>query len=102
MTIKLVFSINKEIFRITIKEKVIWYNDRFWKRAIRLIPKDEDFIMKIIKSRNRLPNQLRNLFELTEREKKEYENAESDEDLAKICIYDVKSKGAILLKEERE
>ena len=102
MTIKLVFSINKEMFRITIQDKNIWYNDRFWKRAIRLIPKDKDFILKIIKSRNRLPNQLSNLFELTEREKREYENAKNDEELARICIYDIKSKGAILIKEERK
>ena len=41
--ISLVFSINREVFRITIDKKRIWYLDRKWKKQIRLVPKDEDF-----------------------------------------------------------
>lgn len=98
--IKLVFSINREAFRITIDGKTIWYHDRMWEKQIRLIPKDEDFIKKIIMSRNRIPHDIIQLFELTKEEQAEYDNAKDGEDLAQICIRDARKKGAMLLKRE--
>jgi hypothetical protein len=98
--IKLIFSIQREVFRITIIKKNIYYSDRRWKNAIRLIPKDTDFIKKVIMSRNRVPKNIITLFELTDEERKQYEKADSEEQLAGICINDCRKKGAKLLKQE--
>jgi hypothetical protein len=40
------------------------------------------------------------MFNLTEKELKEYETAQTDEDLSEICIRDCRMKGAKLLKRE--
>jgi hypothetical protein len=101
--IKLIFTINREIFRIRIDKQEIWYSDRKWNKEIRLIPKDERFLYKIRMSRNRIPNFLINLFELTAEEQKEYEeNKDSEEKLAEICIKDIKKKGAQFLDMKKE
>lgn len=100
--IRLVFTINRETFKIEIKQKEIWYLDRRWGKMIRLIPADKNFLRKIVMSRNKIPNYLADLFVLTEKEKKEYESADTDEQLAEICIKDCKMKGARLLRREDE
>jgi len=92
--------INKEVFNITIDNKVIWYRDRKWNKSIRLIPKDEEFIKKILMSRNKIPADLKDMFSLTEEEQAEYNNAKTDEELAQICIKDVRCKGARLIHKE--
>ena len=102
MVIRLAFSVNREVFRIDIENKNVWYTDRKWERAIRLIPKDEKFLMKIKLSRNKIPNILTELFELTKSEKEEYDNAKDDKELSEICIRDIKRKGAILISNKEE
>lgn len=98
--IKLVFSIQREVFRIEIKGKEIWYLDRRWEKAVRLIPADENIKRKIIMSRNKIPSFLTDLFTLTEKEKQEYEGAKSEKELAAICVKDAQTKGCKLLKKE--
>ena len=66
--IKLAFTINKETFRIEIVGKNIWYMDRRWDRSIKLIPKDEDFLRKIIFSRGKIPPFIKDMFAHTNRE----------------------------------
>ena len=98
--ITLTFRVNREIFRIVIENREIFYADRIWKRQIRFIPKDDDFIMKIIKSRNKIPKSMIQMFELTPKEKEQYEGAKTDEELAQICIKDVRMRGGSLIKKE--
>jgi hypothetical protein len=100
MTIRLTFSINKEPFRVTVYKREIYYSDRFWDRPIRLIPKDAEFIMKIVKSRNKIPPIIKEMFELTKSEQEEYNLAQTEEDLANICIKDAKSRGGLFLNKE--
>lgn len=100
MGIRLAFSINREVFRIDIDNKVIYYTDRKWKKSIRLIPKDEEFIKKILLSRNSIPSILKELFKLTKEEQEEYNNAKTDEELSEICIRDIRKKGAILINKD--
>ncbi len=100
--IRLAFIVNRETFRIEIDGKNIWYTDRRWDRAIKLIPKDEDFIKKILFSRGKIPNIIKDLFALTKKEKKEYDNAKDSRELADICIRDCRKMGARLLKKEVE
>lgn len=101
-TIKLAFIINRETFRIEIQGKNIWYTDRRWDRSIRLIPRDEDFLKKILFSRGKIPPIIKDLFTLTKAEQEEYDNAKDTRELANICIRDCKRYGSRLLKEEIE
>ena len=100
MGIRLVFTFNREVFRLEVVDRKIWYFDRKWNKQIKLIPKDEEFILKIIKSRNKIPAHFINLFNLTKEEKEEYDMALTDEALADVCITDVRKKGAVLQQRE--
>ena len=95
--IKLAFIVNRETFRIEIEGKSIWYTDRRWGRAIKLIPRDEDFLRKILFSRGKIPPIIKDLFTLTKKEQEEYDNAKDTVELARICIRDCKRHGARLL-----
>lgn len=103
--INLIFTLHREIFRIKIDNKAIWYSDKKWKNAVRIVPKDDLFSRKILFSRNKIPKHLAEeimkMFELTDEEKKEYDAAETEEELAEICIKDCGRKGAMLLKKEK-
>lgn len=98
--IKLAFIINRESFRIEIEGKNIYYTDRRWERSIRLIPRDKDFLKKILFSRGKIPPIIKDLFTLTKSEQEEYNNAKDTVELANICIRDCKRYGAKLLKKE--
>lgn len=100
MGIRLVFVINREAFRIDVSNKKISYLDRKFKKTITLIPKDEDFVKKIILSRNKIPLHFIDLFNLTKEEQEEYDNAKTDKELADICVRDCRKKGALLQKRE--
>jgi len=100
MTIKIAFIVNRETFRIEIKDKTIWYSDRKWDKSIRLIPKDEQFMKKILLSRNKIPMVIKEMFDLTKKEIIEYEQAKTENDLAEICVKDCMLKGARLLSKE--
>lgn len=100
MIIKLAFIINRETFRIEIDGKNIWYIDRRWKRSIKLIPRDKDFLKKILFSRGKIPSIIKDLFTLTNKEQEEYDNAKDATELSEICIRDCKKWGARLLKNE--
>lgn len=100
--IKLAFIINRETFRIEIQDKNIWYMDRRWAQAIRLIPRDEKFLKKILFSRGKIPSIIKDLFTLTKTEQKEYDKAKDTRELADICIRDCRRHGAKILKEDIE
>ncbi len=100
--IKLAFIINRETFRIEIEGKDIWYTDRRWDRSIRLIPRDEDFLKKILFSRGKIPPIIKDLFTLTKKEQEEYDNTKDTVELARICIRDCKKRGSRLLKVDPE
>lgn len=100
--IKLAFIINRETFRIEIQDKSIWYADRRWDRTIRLIPKDENFLKKILFSRGKIPPIIKDLFTLTKTEQEEYDSAKDAKELADICKRDCQKWGARLLKESIE
>jgi hypothetical protein len=97
--ITLSFLIQRETMHFFVKDKQIFYTDRLYKGVlIRCIPKDENFMRAIINSRNKLPQKLISMFNLSEEDQKEYDNAKSDEELADIVIRDCKDKGARLIQ----
>lgn len=95
---RLIFSLNREILQFRVKDKIISYTDRRWKDWIQCIPKDKKLIMRIKMSRNKIPQALADLFNLTPAEKKEYNEAKDDEELCKIVIRDCIRKGLKLEK----
>ena len=100
--ITLIFSINRETFRVEIKDKEIYYLDRKMVRAVRLIPIDPELNKRIIMSRNKLPEWILSFYNMTEEEKKQYEECQTEEELSKICVLDCEKQGCVLLKEEKE
>lgn len=100
--IKLTFMFGREIMYFLIKGREIYYSDRIWKDAIRCIPKDEKFIEKIRNSRNKYSPKLIEMFSLSEKQEKEYNECEDEDALAEICINDMHKKGIKLVKRETE
>jgi hypothetical protein len=96
--IDLVFTFNREILRFKIKDKVLYYTDRKWKKWIQCVPKDPKLIQLITMSRNSLPMTLVTLFDLTPKEEEEYKAAKTDKELSLIVIKDAGLKGVKLLK----
>ena len=94
--------VNRETFRIDIQGKSVWYADRRWSRSIRLIPRDKEFLKKIMFSRGKIPSIVKELFELTNSEQEEFDNAKDARELADICKRDCKKHGARLLNEDSE
>ena len=95
--IKLVFVVSRETFLINVDKKEIWYTDKNWFKGIRCIPKDPEFVKRIVMSRNKFPKTLIKMFNLSEREQAEYDNAGSEEELAKIVIKDCERVGGKLM-----
>lgn len=102
MAQKLVFSINRELFRFLILDKRVFYTDRKWSAWIQCLPAPENFLMKIKLSRNKIPSTLGNMFTLNDEERKEYESAKDEEALAEIVIRDARLKGATLIANAKE
>jgi len=100
--IRLSFMYNREILNFAIQDKIIKYTDRKWKKWIQCIPENKELKMKVIMSRGSFPHFLIEMFTLTEKEKEEYNNAKTDEELAEIIIRDAKSKGCKQFKIENE
>lgn len=90
------FIYNREILNFAIKDRIIKYTDRKWNKWIQCIPKDKTFIRKITMSRGKFPHFLIKMFELTAKERLEYEGAKDDEELSHIIIADAKKKGCKL------
>ena len=99
MTIRLGFTINREIVHFLIEGKVIRYYDRKWSHGVQFMPKDHEFIRTIIFSRNRiqLAEQIRQWIDeansgdnLTE-----YNACQTEEDIANIIRRDALKKGLV-------
>jgi len=98
--ISLSFMVGRDVMHFAVQEKEIFYKDRIFSEGIRCIPKDEQFIRKVINSRGRYPKKLITMFSLNENQQKEYDEAKTEEDLANIIIKDCKKKGMSLLRKE--
>lgn len=96
--IKLIFTINREIFIVKIIGKEVFYQDRKMSRETRMIPPDLRIQLKI--SRNIVPKFVAEQFNLTPEELAEYEKCSNEEELSKVCISDCLKNGAILEKKE--
>lgn len=100
--IRLAFTINREVLQFVVKEKEIYYTDKKWKKWVRCVPKDPKLSKMIRMSRNKIPAELLRLFELTDKEKKEYDNAKDEKELTDIIVRDAALKGCKLMKRMEE
>jgi len=96
------FIYNREILNFAIKDKIIKYTDRKWRKWIQCVPKDKGFIKKIVFSRGKFPHFLIKMFKLSNKEQAEYDFAKTDEELSNIVIKDAKGKGCKLLYKKIE
>ena len=98
MVVKLIFSINRELYTITVDGKYSFYSDRKLKTPVRVIPPDERIQIKI--SRNIIPKERLGEIEMTPEEREEYSACINEDDIAKLWEKSVKSNGSVLLKKE--
>jgi len=95
--ILLSFLFNRELMNFKVIGKELYYCDRIFKSWIRCIPRDDDFIKKVKLSRNRLPSQLITMFNLSKKDKAEYDECKTEEDVAERVISDCVKKGVKLI-----
>jgi len=76
-----------------ILKREVFYTDKVWSNWIRVIPKDKALLGRIVKSRNKIPQQLIRMFNLSKKELEEYNAAKDDDAIAEIIIRDATGKG---------
>lgn len=90
-------SINRELLTFIIIDRKIFYSDRKFGSLIRLIPKPQNLILTIQKTRNKVPMFIAQLFNLTQEELDEYDKAITVDQLADIVVRDGKKNGCLLV-----
>jgi len=102
--IRLLLTHGQEILIFDIHNREIVYRDRKWPNGVRFVPKDEDFVRKVLYSRNRLSNQLIVWINEANQGKnyEEWQNCADDDAVAEIVIRDAKSRGCELRKKFSE
>jgi len=99
--IKLFFEKQGQYFIITIENKVIKYWDKnqgqLWGGPLQYLPPDSSITHRIDMSRNRIPAVMKEFFKIAPEELKEFEDANSDEELKDIVIRDCKRHGCKLI-----
>ena len=98
--INLTFNFFNETMNFSVSNREVHYKDKVWAKGIRCIPKDEEFVKKILMMRNKVPSKLITMFNLSKEDQAEYDNAKTDEELAQIIIKDCSKKGVKLIKRE--
>jgi len=99
------YIVGKEIYKITIRGKKVFYKDRKLPQPIQIIPKDPRIKKLILTSRNRIDKKITSQFNLTKAEQEEYDSAiasgkDIEQRLAEICKKDALKQRSKLLKEE--
>ncbi|MFA5396180.1 MAG: hypothetical protein WC346_09260 [Methanogenium sp.] len=95
--IRLVFTRVRDTIIVELENKVIVYKDKKVPEGIQFMPKDPKIRLKIIMSRNRIPEWIIELIEEANRGKnlEEYQNANNDEELIPIIIKDFKRNACV-------
>lgn len=100
--INLTFTINREPIRITIENKRIKYFDRKWSEGVDFMPKNTDLIKHLLVNQRRFPQAREIVAWINEANSgqmlRDYEAAQTDEQLAEIVRLDAISKGLIEAK----
>jgi hypothetical protein len=96
--IRLLFTHEREIIIFEIENKTITYRDRKWEKGVRFIPRDEDFMKKVIFSMNKISYKMIDWINEANSGKnfEEWKNCNDDEAVAEIVIRDARSRGCVL------
>jgi hypothetical protein len=90
---------NRDIIRLDVDGKVVRYTDKLWKDGVQFMPKDPQFVLKLLQARNRIPfsNQIIQWINESNSGKnlEEYLKCETEEDIAEIIRMDARKKGLI-------
>lgn len=102
--IKLMFEIRGAYFIVTIDNKKILYWDKkegeLWGGPLQYLPSDPSVKLKIKMSRNKIPPEFSKIFEITEKEMEEFNNAKDDKELRDIVIKDCERFSCKLIDEK--
>ena len=98
--IQLVFAFNREVLNFLVKGREVYYTDRKWKSWIRCLPPPKDLIKQIALSRNKIPQSIATLFNFSEEEMEQYENAKTERELADLILNDARLKGCKIITDE--
>ena len=91
---------NKQYFSIIIDDKRIWGIIKGI--TLPYLPSDLNYVQKqIIMSRNKLPAWSIDIFQITADEKKEFDDAKDDEELAQLVIRDAKKNMCQIVSTEK-
>ena len=95
--LRLLFTYNHEILIFEISNKSIRYTDRKWPEGINFIPKDMDFVKKVIMSRNKISNQMIKWINEanTGKEYAEWLACKDDYEVAEVVKRDAKLRGCV-------
>jgi hypothetical protein len=100
------FERNGQFFFITIENKKILYWDKFqgslWGGPLQYLPADPTVLKKIDMSRNRIPQQVKEMLAITKEDQEQFDNAKDDNELKIIVIKDCKAKQCRLIDEKYE
>lgn len=85
---------DNQILNFAIDGREIWYKDRVWSNGLRLIPLDPNINKIVIMSRNKIPPIIKAISQgFTEKDRQEYEECKTEEELAEKIRIDCKKKG---------
>lgn len=99
--IKMMFEKEGKYFVITIDKKKILYWDKLqgeiWGTSLQYLPPDKNIQRKIKMSRNKIPAEFIDLFNVPKEEMKEFEDAKDDNELKELVLKDTKKHGCQLI-----
>jgi hypothetical protein len=97
---------NRDIIHLSVEGKIIKYYDKIWKNGVQFMPKDPQFVLKLLKARNTIPfsNQIISWINESNTGKnlEEYNNCKTEEELAEMVKRDAKIKGLLEVKNDNK
>jgi hypothetical protein len=95
---------NKDIIHLQVDGKVITYFDKIWLKGVRFMPKDPQFVLKLLKARNTIPFSNHIISWINEsnsgKNLEEYNSCQTEEDICKFIRTDAAKKGLLEVKHE--
>ena len=93
---------NRDIIHLEVNGKVITYFDKIWGAGVQFMPKDPQFVLKLLKARNRIPFSNHIISWINEsnsgKNLEEYNSCQTEEDIIKFVRSDCAKKGLIEVK----
>ena len=107
MTQKLTFATQtRDIVNLLIEGRIVTYYDKIWVTGVQFLPKDPQFMLKLIMSRNRIPFASHIIQWITDansgKNLEQYNACKTEEDITALIRVEAQSKGLIEVKNNQE